>query len=91
MLSDLGLHMRAGDGNRTRTVSLGIRPIGPPDQPDLGNRRTASDRHWPHDTAANGPSMARDLTGTGAQPMRRAPRCTTSSGGREERNPAWWL
>jgi len=47
MLSDLGLHMRAGDGNRTRSVSLGIRPIGPPDRPDLGNRRTASDRQWP--------------------------------------------
>jgi len=27
-LSDLGLHMRAGDGNRTRTISMGITPIG---------------------------------------------------------------
>jgi hypothetical protein len=27
--SDLGLHIGAGDGNRTRTISLGIHPSGP--------------------------------------------------------------
>jgi hypothetical protein len=47
---ELGLHHGAGDGNRTRTISLGIRPIGVSDLPDLGIRCTASDRHEPCDT-----------------------------------------
>jgi len=45
--ADLGLHVGAGDENRTRTISLGIRPIGASDRPDLGNRCTAIDRHAP--------------------------------------------
>ena len=40
----------AGDENRTRTISLGIRQIRVPDRPDLGNRYTASDRQRPCDT-----------------------------------------
>jgi hypothetical protein len=62
-----------GDENGTRTLSLGIRPIGAADRPDLGIRRTASDRHVPHDTRANGPPMARRLIdpGTGQNPSAR--------------------
>ena len=37
----------AGDGNRTRTTSLGIRQVGGSDRPDLGIRCTVSDRHRP--------------------------------------------
>ena len=40
--ADLGLHVGAGDGNRTRTISLGIRPIGASDRPDMGNRSTGA-------------------------------------------------
>jgi len=58
MRADLGIR-GAGDGNRTRTISLGIRPIGASDRPDLGIRCTASDRHGLCDTGANGPPMAR--------------------------------
>jgi hypothetical protein len=57
--ADLDLYVGAGDGNRTRTISLGIRPIGAPDRPDLAIRCTASDRHRPCDTRVNGPPMAR--------------------------------
>jgi hypothetical protein len=53
---------RAGDGNRTRTISLGIRPIRAPDRSDLGTRCTISDRDGPCDTGANGPPMARGLS-----------------------------
>jgi hypothetical protein len=49
----------AGDGNRTRTISLGSDRSGASDRPDLRTRCTASDRHRPCDTGANGPSMAR--------------------------------
>jgi hypothetical protein len=54
---------RACDGQavRKRTVSLGIRQIRVPDRPDLGIRRTASDRHGLCGTGANGPPMARGL------------------------------
>jgi hypothetical protein len=45
----------AGEGNRTPTVTLGIRPIGASDRPDLGTRRTVSDRDGPDDIPANGP------------------------------------
>src|SRR5690242_5630824 len=51
----------AGDGNRTRTISLGTRPVGASDRPDLGIRCTASDRQGPLDTRANGPLMAHSL------------------------------
>jgi hypothetical protein len=47
----------AGDRDRIRTVSLGIRPIGACDRPELGSRCTAGDRHGPCDTRANGPPM----------------------------------
>jgi hypothetical protein len=63
--ADLGFHSGAGDENRTATISLGIRQIGAPDRPDLGTRPTASDRDGPHDTRANGPSMARSLIALG--------------------------
>jgi len=56
---ELGRKMGAGDGNRTRTVSLGICPIRGSDRPDLGTRCTASDRQGPCDTGSNGPPMAR--------------------------------
>jgi len=55
----LGLHMGAGDGNRTRTISLGIRQIGAADRPDLDIRCTASGRDGPCETRVNGPPMAR--------------------------------
>ena len=56
---DLGLLIGAGEGNRTPTISLGIRRIGASDRPDLDIRCTASDRDGPHDTGVNGPPMAR--------------------------------
>jgi hypothetical protein len=62
----VGFYSGAGNGNRTRTISLGIRPIGASDGPDLGNRYTASDRHEPHETGVNGPLMARGLMATAA-------------------------
>jgi len=49
----------AGDENRTRTFSLGIRPIQAPDRPDLGSRCTVSDRYGLYGTMAIGPLMAR--------------------------------
>jgi len=58
-VADLGPYAGAGDGNRTRTISLGIRPIGASDRRELGSRYTASDRHEPCDTRVNGPLMAR--------------------------------
>ena len=51
---DLGLHIGAGDGDRTRTISLGIRPIGASDRTDPGSRRTGSTVIDPCDTRANG-------------------------------------
>jgi hypothetical protein len=61
--ADLGLHIGAGDGagdgNRTRTISLGIRPIGASDRHDLGSRGTGSDRDEPCDTGL----MARQWPG----------------------------
>jgi hypothetical protein len=59
--SDVLFLVGAGDGNRTRTISLGIRQIPPSDHSDLGIRRTASDRRAPCDTRANGPPMARGV------------------------------
>ena len=47
---DLRFHLervRVGEGNRTPTISLGIRPIRPSDRADLGTRRTASDCQGP--------------------------------------------
>jgi hypothetical protein len=64
--ADLGFHIGAGDENRTRTISLGIRPIHALDRPDLGNRHTASDRHGPWGTGVNGPPMARGPMAPGA-------------------------
>jgi hypothetical protein len=59
--SDQRSRRGAGDENRTRTISLGIRPIGASDRPELGSRCAASDRHGPYDTIANGPPMADGL------------------------------
>ena len=41
---DLGFHTRAGDENRTRTISLGIRPIHPAGAADQPGPCTASTR-----------------------------------------------
>jgi len=49
----------AGDGNRTRTISLGAVPSGPVTWPDLRGRVSASDRERPLVTGVNGPLMAR--------------------------------
>ena len=59
-IHELGLR-GAGDENRTRTISLGIRPIRISDRPGLGIRRTAGNRDGPWDTGGNGPPMARGL------------------------------
>jgi hypothetical protein len=58
-VSDLGLHIGAGDGNRTRTISLGISTIHAATQPDLRRRVPVSDREGPLFTGVNGPLMAR--------------------------------
>ena len=55
----------AGDENRTRTISLGIRPIQAPDRPDLGSQCTVSDRYGPYGTMAIGPLMAQAPAGSG--------------------------
>jgi hypothetical protein len=57
--ADLAFRRGAGDGNRTRTISLGIRQIWVPDAPDVGGRCTASDPDGPSDALANGPLTAR--------------------------------
>jgi hypothetical protein len=68
----------AGDENRTRTISLGIRPIGTYNGLDLDIRYTVSDRDGPCDTGANGPPMAHCLDRFGRSsgadiPSRRQP------------------
>jgi hypothetical protein len=45
--AELRFHVGAGDGNRTRTISLGICPIRGSDRPELGSRCTVSDRDRP--------------------------------------------
>jgi len=52
--------MRAGDGNRTRTVSLGICRTHRQTGPDLGCGGSVSDREYPLFTRVNGPLMARN-------------------------------
>jgi len=42
--TDLGLHIGAGDGNRTRTISLGSTPIGAAMLRDLRRCLSASSR-----------------------------------------------
>jgi len=42
-LADLGLHVRAGDGNRTRTIRLGMSVIGWHDQPFRRSVRILND------------------------------------------------
>ena len=49
----------AGDGNRTRTISLGICAIRAAVRLDLRCRVSASDRDRPLVTGVNGPLMAR--------------------------------
>src|SRR5437764_14658120 len=41
---DMGLHMRAGDGNRTRIISLGICPVTADGAAELVHQVPASDR-----------------------------------------------
>jgi hypothetical protein len=53
------LSVEAGDGNRTRTVSLGICAIQAVMQPDLLGALSASDREGPPVTEVNGTLMAR--------------------------------
>ena len=55
----LGFCRGAGDGNRTRTISLGICAIGAVVRPDLRRGVSASDRDRPSGPVANGPLMAR--------------------------------
>lgn len=59
----LGLLSGAGDGNRTRTVSLGIKPIRTVIAADLASARTASDRCCPLITLANCTLIARPPAG----------------------------
>jgi hypothetical protein len=54
-----GFSMGAGDGNRTRTVSLGICRVQALSGPDLRCGVSASDRDCPLVTGVNGPLMAR--------------------------------
>jgi hypothetical protein len=56
-------------------VSLGIRPIGVSDRPDLGTRCTQVTAMAPYNTGANGPPMARGLIalGTGQTPIHLGP------------------
>ncbi len=51
--------MRADDGNRTRTVSLGICPVRRRTDPDQRRNGSASDRETPLITGVNGTLMAR--------------------------------
>ena len=58
-----GFYVGAGDGKRTRTISLEIRQIGASDRLDLDIRCTASDRHRPYGTRsyAGRPSLGRTV------------------------------
>jgi hypothetical protein len=56
---DLGLHDGAGDGNRTRTVSLGSGTVPAARGADLLTVETRSTRDWPLITLVNGTLMAR--------------------------------
>ncbi len=58
--------MRAGDENRTRTISLGIAvvPLTLPTWPDLRRGPPTSDSDRPSFTAANGPVITADLEDT---------------------------
>jgi hypothetical protein len=58
-LSDLDLYVGAGDGNRTRTISLGICPVRARHMADLRGGVSANDRERPLVTEVNGPLMAR--------------------------------
>jgi len=57
--SDVRFLVGAGDGNRTRTISLGICPVTAARALDLGIRVPASDRGYPSFTETNGTLMAR--------------------------------
>jgi hypothetical protein len=56
---DLRLYSGAGDGNRTRTISLGICAIRAVVRPDLRSGVSVSDRDRPLLTGVNGTLMAR--------------------------------
>ena len=51
----------AGDGNRTRTISLGTCAIRAVSWPDLRGGLSVSDRGGPLFTGVNGPLMARGI------------------------------
>jgi hypothetical protein len=57
--SDLVFQIGAGDGNRTRTISLGICAIRASTGLDLRSGLSVSDRERPRFTLVNGPLMAR--------------------------------
>jgi hypothetical protein len=59
----LAFALRAGDGNRTRAVSLGIASILPAGATDLASRRTASDRECSLITLPNGLLMTQQPNG----------------------------
>jgi hypothetical protein len=56
---ELDLYSGAGDGNRTRTISLGSCAIRAVVRPDLRGGMSASDRERPLVTGVNGTLMAR--------------------------------
>ena len=58
-LSELDLYVGAGDGNRTRTISLGICAVSAVTQPGLRCELSVSVRERSLFTEANGPLMAR--------------------------------
>jgi hypothetical protein len=58
-ISDLDSYIGAGDGNRTRTISLGICAIRSVVRPNLRFGVSASDRERPLDAGVNGTLMAR--------------------------------
>jgi hypothetical protein len=70
--SDVAFIRGAGDENRTRTISLGIRQIRGQCGSDLVIRLTARDRNSPSATVPNGPPMAR---GRGERLNRSNDRC----------------
>ena len=66
--SDLDFRVGAGDGNRTRTISLGICAIRASTGLDLRGGLSVSDRKRPLLTGVNGPLMARRPRGPTCRP-----------------------
>ena len=81
--------MRADDGNRTRTVSLGICAIRRRTGPDLRRDGSVSDRERPLFTVVNGTLMARrggDLHRCGDASRRPRPPMTANRAMRGQAN-----